>query len=92
MFHWSDDLSATTAGQYAVVRETGATGPAVVGSKLPNAFGLYDMHGNAFEMDSDGNLRGGSWNCNLITTRAGNATSIGGAVDHGLVGLRVVSN
>ncbi len=46
-YSWGDDPDE--AGEYAWYFDNAFDGPGEVGTKKPNPFGLYDMHGNAAE-------------------------------------------
>ena len=59
-FYFGDD--ANQLGNYAWYWENSQKTTHPVGQKKPNAWGLYDMHGNAWEMtEEEIKLRGGSW-------------------------------
>ena len=59
--HWYFGDNVSQLGDYAWYYDNsgGTTHP--VGHKLPNAWGLYDMHGNTWEWCKEGFMRGGSW-------------------------------
>jgi formylglycine-generating enzyme required for sulfatase activity len=61
-FSYGDDPGYTSLGNYAWYLNSGYGGTHPVGQKLPNRWGLYDVHGNVFEWCQDGwsnNLPGG---------------------------------
>jgi len=51
VYSFGDDESAL--GDYAWYLANSASGPRPVGTKKPNAFGLYDVHGNVGELVED---------------------------------------
>jgi formylglycine-generating enzyme required for sulfatase activity len=104
---WGDDERPQIVSRYAVVRESagGIAGPQAAGRllidgtyayfRLPNAFGLYDMHGNIGEFVSDAPgaegrlLRGGSWADNLISSRSAAIQYVPGSIAYATGGIRL---
>jgi formylglycine-generating enzyme required for sulfatase activity len=61
-FGYGDDLNYTSLGNYAWYTSNSGWALHDVGLKLPNPWGLYDMHGNVYQwcMDGFGTYPGGS--------------------------------
>lgn len=96
-FAWGNGTAQAVASRHAVYRGDGAEplqrGPRSVGGREPNTHGLYDMHGNLWELARAGDgswvVRGGAWDSPLAQCRAANRVPLGASAPHPGIGVRL---
>ena len=96
-YSWGDDIGSGNANCVGCGSQWDNIQTAPAGSFQPNAFGLYDMHGNVWEWVEDCYkedctkrvLRGGSWYFEPQFARAGKRLSLGPEFRYFSLGFRV---
>ena len=88
IFSWGDSINQEVLNSRAHLLSNNTDGPQVVGTKIPNLLGIYDMHGNVAEITLQGTLRGGAWYQTGIESRASTSTWLPG-FQNGVTNIRM---